>query len=203
MGKTDPQQITDADSDLIRTINEGQTDRFYELVQKYEGRLYRFGMKMCGNVQDAEDLVQDTFLTVFRYVGSFRFETRFKNWLYRIATSACMKKKRRSKFAPERELSLEDFLPGEDEPRPKEVPRWARTPSEKLLDEELAQTLNQAILDLPEKYRMVAVLRDVEGFSTEETAQILKLSTSNVKVRLHRARLFLREALKGYFEDAP
>ncbi|MBI9084126.1 MAG: sigma-70 family RNA polymerase sigma factor [Desulfobacterales bacterium] len=203
MEKPNPQRITDADSDLIRAINEGQNDRFYELVRKYEGRLYSFSMKVCGNVQDAEDLVQDTFLTVFRYIGDFRFETRFKNWLYRIATSACLKKKRRSKFAPERELSLEDFLPGENEPRPSETPRWARTPSEKLLDEELAQTLNQAILDLPEKYRMVVVLRDVEGFSTEETAQILQLSASNVKVRLHRARLSLRETLKGYFEDAP
>ncbi len=203
MEKSDPQRITDADSDLIRTINEGQTDRFYDLVRKYEGRLYSFGVKMCGNAQDAEDLVQDTFLTVFRYMGGFRFETRFKNWLYRIATSTCLKKKRRSKFAPDKELSLEDFLPGENEPRPSEVPRWAKTPSEKLLDEEVAQTLNQAILDLPEKYRTVVVLRDVEGFSTDETAQILKLSASNVKVRLHRARLFLREALKGYFEDDP
>ena len=201
--KAAPGQIADEDSGLIRTINEGQTERFYDLVRKYEGRLYSFGMKMCGSAPDAEDMVQDTFLNVFKYISGFRYETRFKNWLYRIATSVCMKKRRRSKFAPERELSLEDFLPGEDEPRPSEVPRWARTPSENLLDGELAQILNQAILDLPENYRMVVVLRDVEGFSTEETAQILKLSASNVKVRLHRGRLFLREKLKGYFEDDP
>lgn len=195
-----PQRVTDEDSDLIRTINEGQTDRFYDLVHKYENRLYGFGVKMCGNAHDAEDLVQDTFLNVFKYIGGFRFETRFKNWLYRIAASVCMKKKRRSKFAPEREISLEEFLPGENEPLPSEVPSWAKTPAENLLDGELASVLNQAIQDLPEKYRMVVLLRDVEGFSTDETAQILKLSTSNVKVRLHRGRLFLREKLKGYFE---
>jgi RNA polymerase sigma-70 factor, ECF subfamily len=196
-------KIEDKDSELVRAINAGDQERFYDLVERYEGKLYGFGMKMCGNTQDAEDIVQDAFLNVFKYIGGFRFETKFKNWLYRIAASTCMKKKRRSKYAPERELSLEEFLPGENEPRPDEVPRWAKMPSEKLLDEELARTIDSAILDLPEKYRMVVLLRDKEEFSTEETARILNLSTSNVKVRLHRGRLFLREKLKGYFNDDP
>ena len=79
------------------------------------------------------------------------------------------------------------------------MPDWAQIPLEKLLNEELVQTLHQAILSLPEPYRLVVVLRDMEGFSTEETAQIMNISGANVKVRLHRARLFLREKLKGYF----
>jgi RNA polymerase sigma-70 factor (ECF subfamily) len=155
---------------------------------------------MCWNPSDAEDLVQETFLNVFRYLKDFRYETKFKNWLYRIATSTCIKKRRRSKFAPERELSLDEFIPREEADAQAQVPDWAKMPLDKLLNEELADMINQAILSLPEKYRMVIALRDLEEFSTAETAQILDLSASNVKVRLHRARLFLREKLKGYFE---
>ena len=132
---------------------------------------------------------------------SFRYETKFKNWLYRIATSACSKKRRKSKFAPQRELSLDEFLPQDEAAVEKQVPSWAALPLEQLLNEELGQTLRTAILELPEKYRVVLVLRDIEGFSTDEAAQILNLTPSNIKVRLHRARLFLRDRLKTYFED--
>jgi len=188
---------------LVQAINDGDADRFQELVQRYEKKLYNFGLKMCGNVQDAEDMVQDAFLNAFRYLSGFRFETKFKNWLYRVAASACLKKRRRSKFAPEKELSLDEFLPKEGEPLPEHVPAWATMPLDQVLNEELADLIKQAIADLPEKYRLVTVLRDLEGFSTEETAQILSISASNVKVRLHRGRLYLRETLKGYFTDDP
>ena len=194
-----PRKIEDRDAALIRAINAGDADRFYELVQRYQQALYNFGLRMCGNVADTEDMVQDTFLNVFRYLKDFRFESQFKNWLYRVATSTCIKRRRRSKFAPERELSLDEFLPGDESAMVRETPRWAREPLDRLLDEELAEKLQQAIVALPEKYRLVLVLRDMEGFSTEEAAQILSLTSSNVKVRLHRARLFIREQLKDYF----
>ncbi len=154
---------------------------------------------MCRDPSDAEDMVQEAFLNVFRYLKDFRFETKFKNWLYRIAASTCIKKRRKSKFAPELELSLEDFIPKDEAEAQTQVPNWALMPLDQLLNEELADMVNQAILSLPEKYRLVIVLRDIEGFSTAETAQILGLSAANVKVRVHRARLFLREKLKGYF----
>lgn len=194
--------VSDEDAELIQAINAGRPDRFQEIVQRYEGRLYNFGLKLCGHVQDAEDLVQETFLNAFRYMSGFRYETKFKNWLYRVATSVCLKKRRRSKFAPEKALSLEEFLPKEGEPPPEEVPEWAAQPLERLLTSELSQVIRNAIVELPENHRLVVVLRDLEGFSTEETAQMLNLSPSNVKVRLHRGRLFLREKLKGYFDDA-
>jgi RNA polymerase sigma-70 factor, ECF subfamily len=192
-------KINDNDTELIQAINSGQTEKFPELVRRYEQKLYNFGRRMCGDAADAEDLVQETFLNVFRYLKDFRHETKFKNWLYRVAASTCIKKRRRSKFAPERELSLEDFAPGDESGTVAQVPDWAQIPLEKLLNEELVQTLHQAVLSLPEPYRLVVVLRDMEGFSTEETAQIMNISGANVKVRLHRARLFLREKLKGYF----
>jgi len=190
----------DSDNELVRAINAGQQDRFYELVKRYEKSLYNFGLRMCDNPSDAEDMVQDTFLNVHRYIGGFRHETKFKNWLYRVATSACLKKKRRSKYAPDRELSLDEFLPSDESAVSADLPRWASQPLEQVLDEELGDVIRHALLDLPEKYRLVIVLRDVEGFNTQETADILNLTPANVKVRLHRARLFLRTALKTYHE---
>lgn len=197
----DRKKIIDEDTALIEAINSGQHGLFQELVKRYEQRLYNFGLRMCGDFCDAEDLVQDTFLNVFKYLKDFRFETKFKNWLYRIATSSCIKKRRKSKFAPDREISLDDYIPKDNGSVPTEIPDWAQMPLAQLLNEELSIHLKEAILALPEKYRLVVVLRDLEGFSTAETAQILNLKPSNVKVRLHRARLFLREKLKGYFEQ--
>lgn len=201
----DPTRIpkrVDSDSELIQAIQAGQIERFPELVQRYEGGLYNFGLKMCGETQDAEDVVQDTFLNVFRYLKGFRYETKFKNWLYRIATSTCIKKRRKSKFAPDRELSLDEFLPHDEAAVERQVPAWASLPLEQVLNDELGRTLKKAILELPEKYRVVLVLRDIEGFSTDESAHILNLSPSNIKVRLHRARLFLRDKLKTYYKEA-
>jgi RNA polymerase sigma-70 factor (ECF subfamily) len=194
-------KIKDKDFELVRAINSGQFDRFADLVKSYEQKLYNFSLRMCGDAADAEDTVQETFLNVFRYLKDFRYETKFKNWLYRIAASTCIKKRRKSKFAPQRELSLDEFYPQGEAEVPQQVPDWAQLPLDKVLSNELLDKINEAIFTLPEKYRLVIVLRDIEGFDTAETAQILNLSEANVKVRLHRARLYLRDRLKGYFEN--
>jgi RNA polymerase sigma-70 factor (ECF subfamily) len=196
-----PQQIKDKDFDLIQAINSGEVDKFQDLVKRYEAKLYNFSLRMCRDPSDAEDMIQDTFLNVFRYLKNFRHETKFKNWLYKVAASTCFKKRRKSKFAPDKELSLEEFLPKDETEKPDHVPQWALMPLDKLLNEELAGVINKAIITLPKKYRMIILLRDIEGFSTTETAQILNLSPSNVKVRLHRSRLYLRDKLKGYFKN--
>ena len=193
--------VKDNDFDLIQSINSGQVDKFHDLVKRYEQNLYNFGLRMCRDHSDAEDMVQETFLNVFRYLKGFRHETKFKNWLYKVAASTCIKKRRKSKFAPEKELSLDEFRPSDEAEPPDQVPEWALMPLDKLLNGELAGAINRGILSLPKKYRMVIVLRDIEGFSTAETALILNLSPTNVKVRLHRARLYLRDKLKGYFEN--
>ena len=192
--------VRDEDFELVQAINSGRTELFQQLVEKYQQKLYNFGMRMCGEPRDAEDLVQETFLNVFRYLKGFRYETRFKNWMYRVATTTCLKAKRKPKHAPERELSLEEFMPGEGDVPPDQAPGWAKKPLDQLLNQEVAKHIRKAIIELPKNYRMVVVLRDQEGFSTEETAQILDISVANTKVRLHRARLFLLEKLKGYFD---
>jgi len=194
-------KIKDKDFELIRAINSGQYDRFPDLVKRYEQKLYNFSLRMCRDPADAEDTVQETFLNVFKYLKDFRYESKFKNWLYRIAASTCIKRRRKSKFAPERELSLDAFYNQEESESPNQVPNWALMPLDRMLNNELLDQINQAVFSLPEKYRLVIVLRDIEGFSTAETSQILNVSPANVKVRLHRARLFLRDKLKGYFEN--
>jgi RNA polymerase sigma-70 factor (ECF subfamily) len=195
-----PKIRPDDDYELIQAINAGKSELFPELVRRYGRKLYNFGMRMCRDVQDTEDMVQDTFINVFKYLKDFRYETKFKNWLYRIATSTCLKKRRKSKYAPERELSLDEFIPDENAEMPVQVPGWASIPLDQLLNEELSAVIKEGIASLPEKYRLVLVLRDMEGFSTAETAQVLGLTTENIKVRLHRARLFLREKLKDYYD---
>jgi len=194
-------KVKDEDFGLIQAINAGQVDKFPDLVKRYEQKLYNFSLRMCHDHRDAEDMVQDTFLNVFKYLKDFRYETKFKNWLYKVAASTCIKKRRRSKFAPEKELSLDEFRPADEAEAAETVPEWALMPLDKLLNEELSSAIHRGIISIPKKYRMVIVLRDIEGFSTAETAEILNLSPANVKVRLHRARLDLREKVKGYFEN--
>ncbi|WP_368407598.1 RNA polymerase sigma factor [Desulfobotulus pelophilus] len=193
----------DPDLDLILAINEGQAHLFEELVRRYQDRLYNFGLRICKDSQDAEDLVQETFINIFKYMSSFRRESLFRNWVYKIAVSVCIKMRRRSRYAPEQELSLEDVLPKDAAQAPEELPQWAKEPAERLLNEELGAKIKEAINALPPTYRLVVVLRDMEDFSTEETAQILDISQANVKVRLHRARFYIREAMKGYFAHDP
>jgi len=191
------------DLELIDSIHRGRADLFQRLVEKYQKRIYNFGLKICPNPQDAEDMVQESFINVFRYLKDFRRESSFKNWLYLIASSVCHKMKRKSKFAPERELSLEEFIPDDHDSVKKEIPDWAVEPSESLLNRELSDKIQSAIAELPTDHRLVLVLRDMEGFSTEETAGILHITPANVKVRLHRARLFVRDVLKEYYEHEP
>lgn len=198
--KTDTHPVSDSDRKFLDAISSGDTGAFDGLVQKYEGKVYNFGLKVCKDVGDAEDLVQETFINVFRALSHFRHETKFKNWLYKIAANACWRMRRKSKFAPDEELSLEDFMPADHSKIDKTPPDWAAAPIAQLLNSELSLKIKQGIDALPDHYKLVLVLRDMEGFSTEETADILSITVQNVKVRLHRARLFLREELKEYYE---
>lgn len=194
--------FTRADIEFLDRIQSGDKSAFDELVGKYEGRLYNFGLKVCKNVRDAEDLVQETFINVYKSLGGFRKEAKLKNWVFSIAANACRTIRRKSRFAPETELSFEEFIPS-DHSKIENRPGWASAPVEQLLNSELSSKIKEAVNALPDRYKLVLVLRDMEGFSTEETAAILSISPQNVKVRLHRARLFLREELKAYYETGP
>ena len=190
-----------SDEQLVELYQAGNREVFDTLVSRYETRLYSFGAKMCRHAEDAKDLLQDTFLNVFRYLDSFRGETKFKNWLYKIAATSCLKRQRRKKDQPDTELSWEDLLPGEH-PDGHEHPAWLSTPIKQLIDKEMKSFILDSLHELPVKYREVFLLRDVEGFRTNEVADIMGISEGSVKTRLHRARIFLRNKINSHFGDS-
>lgn len=185
---------TDEDAALIKNINEGSPHLMESLMGKYSQRLYNFGLKICRNPVDAEDLVQDTFISMMRYMKDFRYETKFRNWLYRVAVTACIRMRKKSKFSPDQEISMDD-ADFKDALEAESNDSFIEEPIDRLISQENEQAVKNAILKLPPQYRLILVLRDMEGFSVEEAAKITGLSQSNVKVRLHRARNQVREIL--------
>jgi len=186
---------------LIVASQSGDPGAQVAMVRRYKDRLYGFAMRMCRNVEDAKDILQETFLGMVRALPDFRGESRFTTWLYRIASNACLKKHRRGVFDPEPEqvISLDALMPRPDaEGRKPEIPDWSEDAEGALLRGELAREMEAAIDALPREYRIVLLLRDVEGFSAEETAEMLRLSVPAVKSRLHRARLIVRQRLGQY-----
>lgn len=193
---------TDAiDHRLISEFKAGSMEAMEKIVERYEDRIFTFGLKMCGHLQDAEDIAQETFLNAFRYLKDFREETKLKNWLFKIATTACIRKRRKKKCEPDQEISLESFLPQNGDHSTYEIPDVSDNPSDSMMRAELKRIIDAAIQSLSHKYRLVFNLRDIEGFSTEETADILGISTQSVKTRLHRARLFLREKISNAYKE--
>ena len=189
---------------LIAASRAGDASAMEELVRSNQTRVYNFAMRMCRNVEDAKDILQETFLGMVRSIREFREESKFSTWLYRIASNACLKKRRRGVHdpSPEQELSLDELMPRPDsEGRRPEIADWSEDAERSLLRGELSGQMEAAIDKLPREYKIVLVLRDVEGFSAEETAEMLKLSVAAVKSRLHRARVFVRRELAGYFQD--
>ena len=186
---------------LITRFKAGSMDAMEEIVERYEDQIFTFGLKMCGHLQDAEDIVQETFLNAFKYLNDFREETKLRNWLFKIAARVCFRKRRKKKFEPERELSLESFVLKDGLSSSYDIPDLSNNPSEQLERNELKQIINKSILSLPPKYRFVFNLRDIEGFSTKEASEILGITAQTVKTRLHRARLFLREKISEQFNE--
>jgi RNA polymerase sigma-70 factor (ECF subfamily) len=156
---------------------------------------------MCGHREDAEEVAQETLLKVFESAGQLREPDKVKAWVFRIAKNACLMKRRKSMFAPSRELSLDELMPAQHQDGNQvriEIADWSLLPDGKALQSEMKDLLVKAIRDLPETYRSVVLLRDMEELSTQETAQILDVSDDVVKTRLHRARLAIRQTLDEY-----
>lgn len=170
---------------------------FDTLYRDHVDLLYRYAHRLCGEAESAKDLVQETFLNAYRGLKDFRGDAKVSTWLYTIASRACLRMRRKRKGAPERELSLEEFVPTSEGEFRLQVPIDGLTPEQALENKELRQALEQAINKLPKKYRMVLVLRDMEGLSAIETGAIMGLSERAVKSRLHRARLFVRRELSA------
>jgi RNA polymerase sigma-70 factor (ECF subfamily) len=189
------------DHRLISEFKAGSMEAMEKIVARYEDRIFTFGLKMCGHLQDAEDIAQETFLNAFKYLKDFREETKLKNWLFKLAATACIRKRRKKKCEPDHEISLDSFIPQNGGAATYDIPDWSDNPSDTVLRGELKKIIDAAIHSLSHKYRLVFNLRDMEGFSTQETADILGISTQSVKTRLHRARLFLREKIAAAYKE--
>jgi len=185
---------------LVKDLQAGAPGAFERFVDLYRPRIFSFSYGMCGHREDAEDVAQETLLQAFRKLHTLRAPEALNTWLFRIARNACLLKHRKSKFAPERELSLEQFLPGRDADGAPDIPDWSRLPEQVLLNEELGEQLRRAIANLPPKYRMALLLRDVQGLSTAEAAAVIGISQEAVKTQLHRARLAVRAELTEYLK---
>ena len=170
---------------------------FDRLYRDHVDRMYRFAQRLCGSPEDAKDLVQETFLSAYRSLKDFRGESSVSTWLYTIAAHACQRMRRKRKGEPERELSLDALIPTADGDMPLQVPGKDLSPEERLEYKELRRSLFSAVHQLPKKYRMVLVLRDMEGLSAREVGAVMGLTERAVKSRLHRARLFVRHELNG------
>jgi len=191
--KTPPELSLDA-------LKSGDRDEFARLVDVYSVPIYRLAIKMLGDQQDAEDVLQNTFLNAFKHIRSFEERSSLATWLYRIAANEALMMIRKQR--PETTLtdtSLEDDE-GEDY-SPVQFVDWCCLPEDELLSSEARSRLDQAIQRLPERLRIVFILRDLEGLSIEETSQALDLSQTAVKTRLLRARLNLREQLSSYYGE--
>jgi RNA polymerase sigma-70 factor (ECF subfamily) len=172
-----------------------------EIYEKHAPRVYNLARRLLGNAPDAEDVTQDVFLQVVRNLPTFRGEAAFSTWLYRVAVNAALAYRRKRALREGRRVPdpLEEFA--EDGSHRAPVRRWVSRPEQQLLDREAHQVIEQAIAGLPESYRDVYVLADVEELASAEIAEMLGLSVAAVKSRLHRARLLMRKALAPYFEE--
>lgn len=185
---------------LVAALQAGDQAAYAELVERYSPTIYNLALRMMNDREEAEEVLQETFLNAFRAVGRFEGRSQLGTWLYRIAYNAALMRLRKRQ-TPTTSID-EPFETEEGNVIPRQLVDWTARPDETLLTGELRGVLDAAVAGLPETLRGVFTLRDIEGLSTAETAEVLGLTETNVKVRLHRARLALRERLTDYFAAA-
>lgn len=184
-------------ADLIREVQAGNHAAMERLLMRAQEAAYRFSLLVCGGADDADDAMQEALLKTYRYASRIREPEAFRTWLYRTVKNACLIGRRRRVDEPARVLSLGDTLRTRDgEQRPIDVADPGRSPEEAAINARLRDRLGRALGALPPPYRLVVFLREIEGLSTREAAKVMGISEANVKTRLHRARLMLREELE-------
>jgi RNA polymerase sigma-70 factor (ECF subfamily) len=183
----------------LEALRQGDRGEFARLVETYSPMIYRLGLKMLDNPQDVEDMLQETFLKAYRHLRDFDGRSSLSTWLYRIATNEALMALRRKR--PDT-ISFDEPLADQAESQePLQIVDWCCMPEEELMSAEGRAHLDKAVESLPASLRVVFFLRDIEGLSTRETAEVLNLSEMAVKTRLSRARLQLRESLSAYFGE--
>jgi RNA polymerase sigma-70 factor (ECF subfamily) len=183
---------------VVAQAREGDARAFSELVRRYEGKIFRLAQHITQNREDAEDVLQETFMKAYEHLDQFQGNSKFYTWIVRIAVNQALMKLRRRKT--DRSVSLDDTIDTGEDTVVREIAAWDEDAEERYSREELGQILETAVQSLDPPYRSVFVLRDIDELSTEETADALSLSVPAVKSRLLRARLQLREKLTRYFK---
>lgn len=191
--------------ELARRLLAGDPDAFDRFVEHFQAKVFQYAHLMCGHREDAEEVAQETLFKVFESFDQLREPERVKPWVFRIARNMCLMKRRKSVYAPAQELSLDQFIPsmtGSGDERKIQIADWSALPDSQMLQSEMRQVVHDAIAELPDIYRAVVMLREIEELSTEETAEVLDVTIDVVKTRLHRARLALRQKLDAYLQKA-
>jgi RNA polymerase sigma-70 factor (ECF subfamily) len=196
MSASPPAELHD-DIELVERTRAGDTRAFNQLVQRYERKIFRLAKNITGNDEDAEDVLQESFLKAYSHLDSFQGESKFYTWLVRIAVNEALMKLRKRKS--DRTVSLDEPVETGEESVAREIAVWDDDPEKRYSQEELRDILDGAVESLKPSFRTVFVLRDIEELSTEETAEALGISIPAVKSRLLRARLQLREKLTRFF----
>ena len=186
------------ESALVAQSREGDARAFSELVRRYEGKIFRLAQHVTQNREDAEDVLQETFMKAYEHLDQFQGNSKFYTWIVRIAVNQALMKLRRRKT--DRSVSLDETIDTGEDTVVREIAAWDENPEARFSREELGSILDTAIQSLEPPYRSVFVLRDIDELSTEETAEALGLSVPAVKSRLLRARLQLREKLTRFFK---
>jgi RNA polymerase sigma-70 factor (ECF subfamily) len=186
------------ESTLVSQAREGDTVAFAELVRRYEGKIFRLAQHVTQNREDAEDVLQETFMKAYEHLDQFKGDSKFYTWIVRIAVNQALMKLRRRKT--DKSVSLDETIDTGEDTIVREIAAWDEDPEQKFSREELGGILDTAVQSLEPPYRSVFVLRDIDELSTEETAEALGLSVPAVKSRLLRARLQLREKLTRFFK---
>ena len=201
LSATDPKPLVSTivredEAQLVSAAKAGDVAAFEELVNRYERKIFRLGMNITQNREDAEDVMQDAFLKSYQNLDRFQGDSRFYTWLVRIAVNEALMKLRKRR---PNQVSLDEPITDGEDSVFREIEDWGPSPEQRFAQTELNEILNQVIGELEPIFRVVFLLRDVEGLSTEETAQILGISVAAVKSRLLRARLKLRQKLNKHF----
>lgn len=192
-----------SEAELVEGLRAGDSAAYRRLVDLNSANVYNVALKLLGNEQEAEDVLQETFLSAFRAIDRFEGRSKLSTWLYRIAYNASLmhlrKREQMTTFSLDRPFGDDEQQTGE--PSALHLVDWSAVPDDQLLTAEARQEMDRAIAELPESLRATFVLRDIQGLSGAETAEILGISVQAVKNRLHRARLRLRGRLSSYFVE--
>jgi len=201
MSFTQQKENREIEEALVKDFQAGNLDAYDKIVELYQKRIYALSFNLMRNQMDAQDVAQEVLLTLFKKIHTFQGKSAFSSWVYRITLNSSYMKLRSKKKEPK--ISIDELLPSFNNTgfQQEKIQDWSENTESLLFTNETREIINKAVGLLPEKEKVVFLLRDVEGLSTEKVSEVLDLTIPAVKSRLHRARLFLRKKLSGYFEE--